>query len=447
MKMPDDLLACQQSIVAHVVDRDHRSDRSPPPLYKSQLTGRSPRLGLDTPCRHTKERLLRRIQEPRFLTVEGDAQILRLVDIDRSTDRLGTVMADVDTHRIAARPADGFQEPGLVNRKEVALGRAGLQSPPCRDAAGGNLGQVMVGLVVREPDDGPNRARSLLAPEDLGRSLDTGLQVFRLTVFNIGRLEPVFVLSDVKPGNRDPRDAGRDDLVAFGRFQEDDKPAAVFLLVGCDAVQNGPHLETARVVRWLGKDLVDPQYVKTVSILARAILDPNYPRLGHVAHCASTQASLLPLGIAGRLDEGIPGLVGDPLKTLAWLQEKQLAVHIESWIGCETRATSGSPGFPGHKGLKCSAISHGTNRFCLRQIAVRRKRTRITGPTVGVSLKTTRYVRPAKGNAALADTSSMWRKLYPIASTVQRLSSWGASNSRPAGGTSLSWCPSGAWTG
>lgn len=49
-------------------------------------------------------------------------------------------------------------------------------------------------------------------------------------------------------------------------------------------------------------------------------------------------------------------------------------------------------------------------------------RTTITWPLVGVSRYSTRHRRPAVSNASLLLTSIVWRKLYPVESTVHRAS-------------------------
>ncbi len=236
-------------------------------------------------------------------------------------------MLDSDSDRLAAGPPDRLDEPRLVDGEEVALGRAHLQAPSRRDSASRNLGQVMIGLVIGEPHDGPDRTRALLTPEDFGGPLDVGLQVPRLAAGDIGRLDPVLVRFDIQTGNRDSGDAGRDDLMALGWFQKDDEPPKVLLLVGSHAVEDGPGLETTRVVRRWRKDLVDSQHIKTVSILAGTILDANDSCLGHIAKRGPPAALLLTLGVAGRLDEGIPGLVGDPLEALARFEWKQFLRH------------------------------------------------------------------------------------------------------------------------
>lgn len=262
------------------------------------------------------------------MAIEGYPEILRFGGIDRSADGLCAVMEDVDANSLAPGATDRFQEPRIVDGEQVALGRARLKASPRWNAACRNLGQVMIGLVVGESYDSPNGARPFLAPEDLGRALDFGLEVARFAIGDISRLDPILVLFDLEPGNSDPGDAGRDDSVALRRLQQDDEPSAMLLLVGSIAVKNRPRLEGGRIIRRLREDLVDSQHVETLALLARTVLDANDSRLGNVAYGTTGEALLLALRVAGSLDEGVPCLVRYPVEALARFEWKQFAVHL-----------------------------------------------------------------------------------------------------------------------
>ena len=277
------------------------------------------------------------------MAIEGYSQILGLSGINRPANRLRAVMEYLDTDRLAAGAPDRLQEPRVVDGEQVALCSTRLKATPRRDAACWNLGQVMIGLVVGEPHDGPHRASPLFSPEDLGRALDLGLELARFAILDIGRLDPILVLFHLESSDRDPGDAGRDNSVTLGRLQQDNEPSAMLLLIGSDAMKNGAGLETARVLRWQGKDLVDPQHVEPITILTRTILDANDSCLRHVAQRGPPEALLLALRVAGSLDEGVPGLVRYPVETLARFEWKQLAFHT---VSIRLRSGESGPGSP-----------------------------------------------------------------------------------------------------
>lgn len=280
------------------------------------------------------------------MAVEGHTEILGFSGINRPANRLRAVMEYLDTDRLAAGAPGRFQKPRVVDGEQVALCSARLKAPSRWDSACRNLGQVMIGLVVGESYDSPNGARPFLTPEDLGRALDLGLELTSLVIGDISRLDPIFVFLDTEPGNSDPGDAGRDNSITLGRLQQDDEPAAMLLLIGNDAVKDGPRLEAAWVVRRLREDLVDSQHVKSVAILARTVLNADDSRLGNVSHGTTGEAVLLALCVAGRLDEGVPCLVRYPVETLARFEWKQLAFHTVSIRLRSGESGQGSPARP-----------------------------------------------------------------------------------------------------
>jgi len=84
----DDLLRCQQCVVANVVHRNFDTDRPPLPSIETQLAGRSPGLGFNSLGWFAEQSLLRRVENPRLVTVEGDGEVLVAGAIDRTADPL-----------------------------------------------------------------------------------------------------------------------------------------------------------------------------------------------------------------------------------------------------------------------------------------------------------------------------------------------------------------------
>ncbi|MFN3193913.1 MAG: hypothetical protein ACE361_25605 [Aureliella sp.] len=88
MEMTDDLLRCQQCIVANIVYRNFDTDRPPLRSIEPQFASRSPGLGFDSFGWFAEQGLLRRVENPRLVTVEGDGEILVAGAIDRTADSL-----------------------------------------------------------------------------------------------------------------------------------------------------------------------------------------------------------------------------------------------------------------------------------------------------------------------------------------------------------------------
>lgn len=120
--MSDNLLACKERVVADVVDRHDRSTRNPASTQKPQFPCRSPRLGLDPLGWNAEQRLLGRIEQPRVVAIEGHAQVLGLGGIDRTTNRLRTVMKNVNADDFTTGAPDRLQEARFIHGEKLALG-------------------------------------------------------------------------------------------------------------------------------------------------------------------------------------------------------------------------------------------------------------------------------------------------------------------------------------
>ena len=88
MEVTNDLLRCEQCIVAYVVHRDFDTDGPPLRSVEPQLAGRSPGLGFDSFGWFAEQGLLRRVENPRLVTVEGEGEVLVAGAIDRTADPL-----------------------------------------------------------------------------------------------------------------------------------------------------------------------------------------------------------------------------------------------------------------------------------------------------------------------------------------------------------------------
>ena len=88
MEVTNDLLRCEQCIVAYVVNRDFDTNRPPLRSVEPQFAGRSPRLGFDSFGWFAEQGLLRWVENPRLIAVEGDGEVLVAGAIDRTADPL-----------------------------------------------------------------------------------------------------------------------------------------------------------------------------------------------------------------------------------------------------------------------------------------------------------------------------------------------------------------------
>ena len=70
--MANDLLRCQERVVADVIDRNFDADWPPLRPVKSQLSSGAPGFGFDPPGWFAKQRLLGRVKDPRLVAVEDD---------------------------------------------------------------------------------------------------------------------------------------------------------------------------------------------------------------------------------------------------------------------------------------------------------------------------------------------------------------------------------------
>lgn len=88
MEVTYDLLRCEQCVVAYVVNCDFDADRSPLRSVETQFAGRSPGLSFDSFGWFAEQGLLRRVENPRLVTVECDGEVLVTRAFDRTADSL-----------------------------------------------------------------------------------------------------------------------------------------------------------------------------------------------------------------------------------------------------------------------------------------------------------------------------------------------------------------------
>lgn len=141
MEVADDLLARQQRVIAHVVNRDGRANRFPTAI-KPKFATRSPRFCFDTFRRLAKQRLLWRVDHPGSLAVELHFQILLRRIGDRSSNTLRRVIPGRDSYSVASRILDRFDLARFVELVQVAVRTARSHPSPARDATNRNLDEV-----------------------------------------------------------------------------------------------------------------------------------------------------------------------------------------------------------------------------------------------------------------------------------------------------------------
>jgi hypothetical protein len=179
MKMADDLLACQKCVVTDVVNRDLDSDRCPDSVGISKFTSQAPALGLETRYWLAKQRLLRRVDDPRTNAIVGDAEILTIVVIgNRSSNPLGARVASDDANALTIRFQDWLNGAGIVELKEIAICGTGRKTRATRDTTAGNLHQERWIGRLTNANDSPLVACliCIAPPQYLRRSVGLRLQ-------------------------------------------------------------------------------------------------------------------------------------------------------------------------------------------------------------------------------------------------------------------------------
>lgn len=115
MKVTNDLLACQKSIVTDVVDRDLHSDRCPDSIGKPQFTSHAPALRLEPRYWFTEQSLFWRIDDPGTIAIVRDAEILPIVIVGHgASNALGTWVAGDDANGLTTWIQDWFNCAGIV---------------------------------------------------------------------------------------------------------------------------------------------------------------------------------------------------------------------------------------------------------------------------------------------------------------------------------------------
>lgn len=233
MKVTNDLLRCEECVIADVVNCDADADRSPASAIEAEFTGGAPGLGFESLGRFAKQRLLRRIDDPGAAAVEGDDEVLVFAGAsDRAADALSGMIASGDADGCASGVDDRCDFAFVVEFEQVAIGRSGSHSSTGRDAPGGNLDQIDRISGAADADDCPlfaGRAR-VFSPEDLCRSVGLGLQRIAAGFGHVGEAVPSLV--DVDLGGDDAVKDDSADFVFADRLDGDAEAAGMFVFSG-----------------------------------------------------------------------------------------------------------------------------------------------------------------------------------------------------------------------
>ena len=171
MKVTNDLLRCEECIIANVVNCDADADRSPACAVEAEFTSGAPGFGFESLGRFAKQRLLRWVDDPGSAAVEGDDEVLVFAAAsDRAADALSGMIASGDADGRAGGVNDRCDFAFGVEFKQVTIGRAGSHSATSGDAAGGHLDHVDRIGGAADADDRPLFAgcARVFPPEDLG---------------------------------------------------------------------------------------------------------------------------------------------------------------------------------------------------------------------------------------------------------------------------------------
>lgn len=231
--MTNDLLRCEECVVANVVDCDLDADRSPTRAIESEFAGGAPGFGFESLGRFAKQRLLRRVDDPGAATVERDDEVLVFAAAsDRAADALSGMIASGDADGCASGVDDRCDFTFGIEFKQVTIGRASSDSATGCDAAGGNLDQIDRIGGAADADDRPLFAGGVVVfpPEDLGRSVGLGLQRIAAGLGHVGEAVPS--LDDVDLGSHDAVEDDSADLVFADRLDGDSETTGVFVFGG-----------------------------------------------------------------------------------------------------------------------------------------------------------------------------------------------------------------------
>ena len=229
MKVADDLLARQQRVVAHVVNRDGGTNRFPSAI-KPKLPSRSPRLCFDAFRRLAQKRLLGRVDHPGSLTVELHFQVLLRRIGDRSTNPLCRMIPSGNSYCVPSRIGDRFDLARFVELIEVAVRTARPHPSTTGDASGWNLDKVDRISRPTDPNDCPlvTELVEVSSPQNLCRPVRLRLQRVTDRFAHIRELMPS--LYDVDSRSHDAIEHHAADLVFRDRFDGDPNATCVFIL-------------------------------------------------------------------------------------------------------------------------------------------------------------------------------------------------------------------------
>jgi hypothetical protein len=129
VEVADDLLAWQQRVVAHVVDRDFDAERFPSVTVESQFAGHPPGFGFESLGWFAKQSLLGRVDDPGSVSIEIDDEVLVFAAaFNWAANALNGMIASGDADRIAGWILDRLYLAGLIQLEQITIRRAGSHS-------------------------------------------------------------------------------------------------------------------------------------------------------------------------------------------------------------------------------------------------------------------------------------------------------------------------------
>ncbi len=248
MEMANNLLACEQCVVADVVDGDLHADWRPSTSGVTQLASHAPRLRFDTTKWFAEQRLLGWIDNPGTIAIVGDTEILTIVVVgNRTSNALGARVASDNANALSIRLSNWFNGPRIIELKEIAIGGTRRKTRARRDTTAWDLHKEHRIGWLTDSNHSPLHTRLIwiTSPQDLSRSVWLRLESRSSRVGDVCILMPGLLY--IHTGSDDAGEHHTTDFVLGNWFNRDADATRVGFSVRPERLDRGIANETSEV--------------------------------------------------------------------------------------------------------------------------------------------------------------------------------------------------------